>query len=1263
MSSDTSLTSAWDTGAFSTPTSIPAIGEVLADRYELRSELGAGSYGQVFAAWDRVRARMIAVKILRDARQESLLQFKQEFRALNELRHKNLVRLLKLGRTNDLWFIVMELVEGAPITVANNHSPKEFSEEQRRHAMATTVSLDTQELSPPPSSDSIAATETLRIGGLVAPLFCPETLRDRIGQLAEGIRTLHRYGIIHCDLKPSNVMVTPEGRVVILDFGVAKYTMRLGAHLQRVDAHAGTRAYMAPELGQLEAATPGLDWYALGMMLAELLTGHSPSDLAKAPYDALRAVLLDAAKRHEEHAPFYELCVQLLHPDPKQRADHNDVFELCFPERASDFDKDGPKRTHVFAGRTEELRVLQTSLDQFLAGTPTTLIVEGRAGIGKTTLCNEFLRRTALQPNAPYILVARCKNDELLGFRAFDELVDGIAAIMRTLPDEELAELLPFCTPALASLFPTLRPFNESAEVNWEEESPEDALYALRALLTTIAQQHRLIIWVEDLHQADRDSLRWIARIFAPGLRPNVFLLLSKRPTHAPTEDTVDIDTLGYAVPTLRLKTLSRASSREVLLSWLPPKLRGHRTLLERLLSIGQGHPYMLRELSRYADRMAELSGNTTLTSMLTERLKALPRTQFDVLCAIATSFETPSRVLLEHVTEQSPAVVDEALEALEELAFLVPAGSAEDELYDIAHAAIRECVNQLMEHEVHQQLHARYAQAGIDGISRPMRPTAIVAHLVRADNPAAAKSYASELATASDRSGAYEIAAQMYELLIQVGRDQGSPPSAELRLRAVECQLRTGRLVDAANLLIELAEEAPAAEASALRRRAAETYILSGHIDEGNRQLELSRPPSERNLQLPLPRALRVGLFQARLRRRLLNLDPEETTLDELDEVTAALMSSYRMSGVDIGMIDAIKGLEFTMRELDLALDLKRRGPIAFSLAAYSAFVSMSGGKQEQEARQWVALAIQMAETLDDPLILEWARICEATIDYHHGEYRSAWDRIAVSFAWVEKNASHQAMVLSYLEGHRLFCTNLFGETDLQRAAYYGQIVEARARNNRMMEASVTLTGINTWLIDDAPEAARAAVHRARLHSHRAGHQLYDFFYNRSLLELCLYEQRALEYDRHIQIFRRFEATMLSRSVELVRHEIRLCHGRLMMARAKYRGHLPRADRLLLHMMAKTMTTGETPLSRGAGHHLLAGAYALSGDKNRAAFHLGQTVEIFAAAEVNLFAETARAAGKVAGFFPSEGDPYRVLFEMGVVNPARLVRSHHPYI
>lgn len=97
--------------------------------------------------------------------------------------------------------------------------------------------------------------------------------------------------------------------------------------------------------------------------------------------------------------------------------------------------------------------------------------------------------------------------------------------------------------------------------------------------------------------------------------------------------------------------------------------------------------------------------------------------------------------------------------------------------------------------------------------------------------------------------------------------------------------------------------------------------------------------------------------------------------------------------------------------------------------------------------------------------------------------------------------------------------------------------------------------------------------------------------------------------------------------------------------------------------MMAKTMTTGETPLSRGAGHHLLAGAYALSGDKNRAAFHLGQTVEIFAAAEVNLFAETARAAGKVAGFFPSEGDPYRVLFEMGVVNPVRLVRSHHPYI
>lgn len=1261
LSSASSLTAAWDGASFDSRSAMPSIGEVLSDRYELRAILGSGSYGQVFAAWDHVRSRMIAVKVLRDARPDALLQFKQEFRALNELRHRNLVRLLKLGRNHDIWFIVMELIEGAPITVAN--LPDIYCTEQRRQAMLTTLAAPPEAIG---SEDPRVAGElstSLVIGGQIAPLFPVDVLRDRLGQLCQGIVTLHRFGVIHCDLKPSNVMVTHDNRVVILDFGVAKYTNHLGAHQQSDGSYAGTRPYMAPEIRQLARATPGVDWYALGVMLAELLTGHAPTSIAATPYPALSALLQQAGELHQDYAQMYDLCAKLLHPDPTQRADHQAVLDVCFGEDSAQLDAPSQGRSYVFVGREYELEQLQRSLNIFLDGAPSTLIVEGEAGIGKSTLCGEFLRRIALEPGAPCILLARCKNDELLGFRAFDELVDGLAAIMRSMPHAELEELVPYCTPALASLFPTLRAFNRDAHADAPVGSPEDALYALQALLSNISQRRRLIIWVEDVHQADRDSLRWIARIFAPGTRPNVFLLLSMRPIHPPTGETVDIDTLGYAVPMLRLRPLDAETSREALLSWLPDSMHPNAELLQTLLTIGRGHPYMLRELSHYADRVVELKRGVTLATLLSERIAALPPDYFTVLSAVATSFEAPNRQLVEFVTQLEPTIVDQALEELERLALVRQAATVEDEHYELAHAAINDCVENLANAETRKQIHARYAEAGIEGFSRPMRPAAIVAHLVRAEKQSAAESYALQLASASDRSGAYETAAQMYDLLMQIGREQGRRIDSELRMRAVECQLRTGRLLDAANLLVELAMEASPAEARVLRRRSAESYILSGHIEEGYRQNELARPPQLTSYELPLPRPIRVGLLRARIKKRLKDFKPEHTSLTELDELTAALMSTYRMSGIDIGMIDALSGFEFSMRELDLALDLNRRAPIVRALAGFSAFASMPGGEHQKEARRWVELAIRMGETADDPATLEWAKVCEAAIDYHQGYYRRAWKKIVDSYAWVETHASHQSVMLSYLEMHRLFCTNLFGEIDVLRAAYYGQIVEARARNNRMTEASVTLTGFVTWLIDDAPEPARAALHRAQLTGPRKGYQLYDFLRRRSLAELCLYEKRADAYDEQIQQYRRFEATMLCRTVELCRHEGRMVHSRLLLARAKHRGHLPVHEALLLQTWGRILCKSAVPLSQGWGHQMMAGAYAMRGDRQRAAEHLQSMAEIFEVAGIMLFAEVARAAGQLAGFFPRTEDPFSVLRTMGVINPERFVRSTCPYV
>jgi serine/threonine protein kinase len=186
-----------------------------------------GGMGIVYEALDRDSGETVALKTLRNVDGNAILLLKQEFRTLAGLHHPNLIRLGELVESRGDWFFTMELLEG------------------------------------------VSLMEWLREGDR-------QRLRDGLAQLVTGLGVLHDAGRIHRDIKPSNVMVSDD-RVVLVDFGLATRhdTDALSWH---DDEMVGTPAYMAPEQASARQAGPEADFYALGVILYEALTGKLPVD-------------------------------------------------------------------------------------------------------------------------------------------------------------------------------------------------------------------------------------------------------------------------------------------------------------------------------------------------------------------------------------------------------------------------------------------------------------------------------------------------------------------------------------------------------------------------------------------------------------------------------------------------------------------------------------------------------------------------------------------------------------------------------------------------------------------------------------------------------------------------------------------------------------------------------------------------------------------------------------------------------------------------
>lgn len=207
-------------------------GVLLNNRYQLLERLGTGGMSDVFRARDSMLQRSVAIKILHERYSDDpdfQDRFKQEARAAANLSHPNIVTVHDFGFDHGQLFIVMEHIPGKDL--------KTILRQRGRYSVEEAIPL--------------------------------------MVQACAGIGYAHRAGLVHCDIKPHNMIVTPDARLKVTDFGIARALSTIMPD-ERADVVWGSPQYFSPEQAVGEAPSPASDVYSLGVVLYEALTGALP---------------------------------------------------------------------------------------------------------------------------------------------------------------------------------------------------------------------------------------------------------------------------------------------------------------------------------------------------------------------------------------------------------------------------------------------------------------------------------------------------------------------------------------------------------------------------------------------------------------------------------------------------------------------------------------------------------------------------------------------------------------------------------------------------------------------------------------------------------------------------------------------------------------------------------------------------------------------------------------------------------------------------
>ena len=1001
-------------------------GRPMLEGYDIQDVLGSGGMGTVFRAYDRERRRPVALKVMNRAGAAAILRFKHEFRTLLGVAHPNLVTLYELISDGQNWFLTMELLDGVT-----------FLQYVRDEA--------------PPTTQPARAQRRRR------PLTPGQRVRLRAAtrQLADGIAWLHAAGKLHRDIKPTNVIVTREGRVVLLDFGLVAEQGCDGRHQSTEEHILGTAAYMAPEQAAGLPVSPASDWYSVGVMLFEALTGRLP--FLGGPI----AVLMDK-QRFEPPAPcelapgvpedLNALCVDLLRRQPEDRPSARDVLrrlgssgpvqepssnpDIRPPHLSSSGHGQGPS----LVGRRRHRQALDEALTAMTGGRTVVLYLHGPSGAGKTALLRSFLDERIERGDA-VVLAGRCYERESVPYKALDSLIDALGRHLRHLPEAEVAALLPRDMASLARVFPGLRQVEARAQAPrrvFESPDPQElrrrAFSALRELLARLGDRTPLILAIDDLQWGDVDSAALIAELLRPPDAPVLLFLGAYRTEDRSTSPF--LQALFHVQASHSDGRNDRETEKESAgSSWLdarelsvdpldPEETRalanallgeaglspGREALVEAIVRESAGNPFFVAELVRHVqsdDVVAGTGWSSPDPSPFREASASPSRSTTialdDVLWARIRRLPEEARRVLEIIAVSGQPL---GLEAISRCADL-----EQDERVSLAllrSGRLIRSTGRVGTDEI-ETYHDRIRETVVARLepevtrehhrrlalaleaSGSADPEVLGVHFLGSGQPERAADYFARAADQAAEALAFDRAAGLYRRARELQPD-ASPSGTIHRLNA--------RLGDA------LANAGRGAEAAAAYLAAVPDAPVADAIELQRRaamQFLISGHIDEGlatlrtvleaiGMALPVtPRQALFSLLVQRARLRLRGLGFRERDPSEIAPADLTRIDVCWSAGAGLSVVDTIRGADFQARGLLLSLAAGEPSRIARALAMEAAHAASAGGSNRRTTTRLLDRAGELASRVEDPYASGMVALARGVSAYLEGRWTLA--------------------------------------------------------------------------------------------------------------------------------------------------------------------------------------------------------------------------------------------------------------------------------